>query len=57
MGNHDARIEGAVTDLLQQLLPVLVHWGLTVSDEADTALHERADVEVVGLDGRIWLVW
>jgi hypothetical protein len=34
-------------DPSQEVLPVLVHGCLAVADEADAALHERADVEVI----------
>ena len=45
---HLVRVRLAVPDHLQQLLPVEVHGRLAVADEPDPALHERADVEVVG---------
>jgi hypothetical protein len=38
-----------VLDHLEEGFPVLVHGRLAVADEADAALHEGADVEVVGL--------
>lgn len=47
--HHLQRIELALLDLLHELVPVLVDWSLTIANEADTTLHQRADVEVVGL--------
>lgn len=35
--------------VVEDLLPVLVHWRLPVPDEAHAFLHERTDVEVVGV--------
>lgn len=49
---HEVGVELAVLDHLQEGLPVHVHGGLAVADEADATLHEGADVEVVGLLGR-----
>lgn len=49
MRDHLQRVEGAVLDLGQQILPVLVDGGLTVPDQTDAAFHESADVEVVRL--------
>lgn len=46
---HEVGVELAVLDRLEEGLPVHVHGGLAVADEADAALHEGADVEVVGL--------
>ena len=49
MGEHGQRIGFAVSDHLEDCVPVFVHGGLAVADEADSALHYGADVEVVGL--------
>lgn len=51
MREHDVGVEFAVLDHFEQGLPVHVHGSLAVADEADAALHEGADVEVVGLLG------
>jgi len=48
--DHLIRIELALADLDEELLPVLVHRCLAVSDESNATLHERPDVEVVRLD-------
>jgi len=50
VGDHLERVDLAALDLLEEHLPVEVNRGLTVTDEADTALHESTDVEVVGLE-------
>lgn len=47
--DHLQRIQLSILDLLHEMLPVLVHWGLTVTNKANTALHQRPDVEVICL--------
>jgi hypothetical protein len=49
--NHLHGCDLLVLDHLEEGLPVFVDGRLAVTDEADAALHERADVEVVGLAG------
>ena len=49
MADHLERIDLALLDHLQERLPVQVDGRLAVTNEADTALHQGADVEVVGL--------
>jgi len=49
VGNHLERVDLTALNLLKKLLPVEVDWSLTVTNEANTTLHERANVEVVGL--------
>lgn len=55
MRNHPKWIDLARLDHLEELLPVKVDWRLPVADKADTAVHQAADIEVVGLGGG-WLV-
>lgn len=49
VGHHLQGIDLALLDHLQKLLPVEVDGCLSVADKADTTLHQRANVEVVGL--------
>lgn len=49
VGDHLQGVEVTGLDHGQQVVPVLVHGGLAVADQADAAFHEGADVEVVGL--------
>lgn len=49
VSNHLQRVDLAFLDHLKKLLPVEVDRCLSVADQADTALHQRANVEVVGL--------
>lgn len=49
VADHLERVDLPVLDHLEERLPVEVHGCLAVADEADAALHERADVEVVAL--------
>ena len=49
VGDHVEGLELAGLDLLEQVFPVEMDGGLAVADEADAALHYRADVEVIGL--------
>ena len=49
VGEHHERVGLAFLDHGEKFFPVEVDRGLTVADEANTTLHERADVEVVGL--------
>ncbi|KAI6749977.1 hypothetical protein HG531_007242 [Fusarium graminearum] len=44
---HLSRIKLAPLDHLQKLIPVLVNGGLAIADEANSALHQGSDVEVV----------
>ena len=53
MGHHSQGIGLALADHLQKRFPVQMDGGLTISDEADTALHKRANVEVIGLRRRL----
>ena len=43
------RVDLALLDVFEKFLPVEVHGGLAVSDQADTAFHDGADVKVVCL--------
>lgn len=49
VGNHLQGVNLALLNHLEKLLPVEVDGSLSVADEANTALHQRANVEVVGL--------
>lgn len=49
VGDHLEGVDLALLNHHQQLLPVEVYGRLAVSDEANTALHKGADVEVIGL--------
>ena len=46
---HHERVGLAVLDHGEEFLPVKVDRGLAVTDEANAALHEGTNVEVVGL--------
>ncbi len=48
MRQHNPRVRFPLPNHLKQLLPIQMHGRLAVADEADAALHEGADVEVVG---------
>ena len=48
MRQHAVWIQRAVLELLQQVLPIQVHRRLAVPNQPDAALHQAADVEVVG---------
>lgn len=50
VGDHLERVDPAALDLLEKVLPVKLNWGLTVADEANTALHDGTNVKVVGLE-------
>lgn len=50
VGNHLHRCDLLILDHLEERFPVEVDGCLAVANEADAALHEGADVEVVGLD-------
>lgn len=52
--NHLQRVQRAAAHLFEEAAPILVHGGLAVADEADAALHEGADVEVVCLPPVSW---
>ena len=49
VGDHVQCIQGTILKLLQQILPIQLYWCLSIADEANTALHQGTDVEVVGL--------
>lgn len=49
VSDHLQRVNLAFLDVLEQLLPVEVDGCLSVANQADTTLHQRANVEVVGL--------
>jgi len=49
VGHHLQRVNFARLNLLEKFVPVQMDWCLSVTDEANTTLHKRADVEVVGL--------
>jgi hypothetical protein len=49
VGHHFQRVDFFLLELFQQAVPVHVDGRLAVADEADAALHEGADVEVVGV--------
>ena len=49
MTEHHKGVCLALLNHGEKFLPVEVDGSLTVTDEADTALHQGADVEVVGL--------
>lgn len=53
MREHLGRVQLAILNHLQKLLPIFDDRGLTVADEADTALHQGANVEVVGLHSEL----
>lgn len=47
VSDHEARVKGAVLQILHNFAPVLVDRCLTVSDESDPLLHQGAYIEVV----------
>lgn len=47
--NHLQRVQLALLDLPQKFLPVLVDGRLSISNETNSTLHQRSNVEVVGL--------
>lgn len=49
MSKHNRRVHFASLDPVEDVLPVFVDWRLAAPDELDTALHDGADVEVVGV--------
>lgn len=49
VAKHDARVQTAVLQHLEEFFPVEVDGSLAVADKADAALHDGTDIEVVGL--------
>ena len=49
MSKHNCRVHFARLDPVEDVLPVFMDWRLAAPDELDTALHDGADVELVGV--------
>lgn len=49
MSDHIQGLDCAGLDKLEEMIPVLVDGRLTVTDQADAGLHERANIEMVAL--------
>lgn len=51
MGDHVQGLNFVGLNEFEEMIPVFVDGSLTITDQADAGLHERADIEMVALFG------
>lgn len=57
MSKHNCRVHFASLDPVEDVLPIFLDWRLAAPNELDTAFHDGADVEVVGVYDAESAIW